>query len=550
MPTYFFTYFPFLPLRLLFWRDRSDFLALASMDALYYHLSPTATHLTHQSPFSGFDTACPPSSAAWLLCMISVLAIWLLVLPTYLSRTRQRRDRSPVTSLASAGIPNHYSHSMITLSSSQTTIGAVGEELSEHAATSPYPRDPSCSTNPTPYAFTSLCDRLVLTNTVWEQQKELKVLRSVNRTKEQAHARSTFAAFTDRLLLQNRIWQQERQISELRASCERLKKAQESMITRTAEKMMVDVRKEGLVEDFVMDLIAELEASKKEILSVRESYEREITEINCEWMKDYQRLVHEVDGLKLGQEARYIEQELSSEVEMSLADDLKTTRRKAEILEEKVQTYEMLEAASSNVSLYPAGPCACSSSHLLSFTNIDAITPARRVSAEFDDDDTLADFSIASTSTFTKYDMSDASSNSPIGLNFLHQRCVHGHGIRSSAHLRLPKGRYGYDESSPNAVSNSIPPSSVAVSRIPGTCHHNQVFFAPPSITNTTSSTGSRRDVQGAGRSKRPTLMPLKLSMWSHRRKDHRSPTSASARKALSPASRSRKRMKLGIWRP
>lgn len=436
-----------------------------------------------------------------------------------------------------------YTDSTITLSSSKTTLGAVDEDLSEHAATSPYPRDPSCSTKPTPYAFTSLCDRLVLTNTVWEQEKELKVLRSANRTKEQAHARSTFAAFTDRLLLQNRIWQQEREISELRASCERLKKAQESMITRTAEKMMVDVRKEGLVEDFVVDLIAELEASRKEALSLRESYEREITEINGEWMKDYQRLVREMDGLKLGQEARHIEQELSSEVETSLADDLKVTRRKAEILEEKVQAYEMVEAASSDASIYPAGPCACSS-HSLCFTDINAITPARKMSAEFDDDDTLADFSIASTSTLTKYDMSDASLNlqaSPIGINFLRKRCAHGHG----SHLCPPKGRYRYDESSLNAVSNSIPPS-----RLPGTCHHNQVFFAPPSITNTTSSTGSRREVQGAGRSKRPTLMPLKLSMWSHRRKDHRSPTSASARKALSPASRSRKRMKLGIWRP
>ncbi|KAF4565393.1 hypothetical protein EYR36_001964 [Pleurotus pulmonarius] len=520
------------------------------MDALYYHLSPTATHLTHQSTFGGFDTACTPS--AWLLCILFVLCIWLLVLPTQLRRSRQGRDTMSMPSLVSDdGVPDIHADSTITLSSTKT-LGAVGEDLSEHAATSPYPRDPSCSTKPTPYAFTSLCDRLVLTNTVWEQEKELKVLRSVNRTTEQAHARSTFAAFTDRLLLQNRIWQQERQISELRSSCERMKKAQESMITRTAEKMMVDVRKEGLVEDFVVELIAELEASKKEALSLRESYEREITEINGEWMKDYQRLVREVDDLKLGQEARHIEQELSSELETSLADDLKITRRKAEILEEKVQAYEMVEAASSNASLYPAGPCACSS-HSLSFTDINAISPARRMSAEFDDDDTLADFSIASTSTLTKYDMSDASSNvqvSPIGRNFLRKRCAHGHGAISSSHLCPPKGRYGYDEKSPNAVSDGSPSSSVVVSRIPGTCHHNQVFFAPPLVIDTTSSTGSRREFQSAGRSKRPTLMPLKLSMWSHRRKDHRSPTSASARKALSPASRSRKRMKLGIWRP
>ncbi|KAG5221383.1 hypothetical protein IMY05_C4420000500 [Salix suchowensis] len=460
------------------------------MDALYYHLSPTATHLTHQPTFGGFDTACTLS--AWVLCMIFVLGIWFLALPTQLRRTRQRRDTTSMTSLVSDGVPDNYTDSMITLSSSKTTIGAVGEDLSEHAATSPYPRDPSCSTKPSPYAFTSLCDRLVLTNTVWEQQKELKTLRSANWTKEQAHARSTFAAFTDRLLLQNRIWQQERQISELRASCERLKKAQESMITRTAEKMMVDVRKEGLVEDFVMDLIAELEASKKEILSVRESYEREITEINCEWMKDYRRLVHRP------------------------AQSRDPRGEGPGLRDAGSNFFECVASPRWTLCLFP--------SHSLSFTNIDVVTPARRMSAEFDDDDTLADFSIASTSTLAKYNMSQAS---PTGLDFLCQRCAHSHGVRSSSHLCPPKGRYGYDASSPNAVSNSIPlpplqfPASRAraittkFSSLPFDRQYHFVYRL-----------AERRP--GRRPPKRPTLMPLKLSMWSHRRKDHRSPTSAS----------------------
>ncbi|KAJ8522843.1 hypothetical protein ONZ45_g674 [Pleurotus djamor] len=467
--------------------------------------------------------ACTQSSLnTFLLVLYPILLVVLYSLAI-------RRTRSPSSP---APTPQPITTS-IAQSEQSSPRSSTGEHVSEtpevpcgnHVPPSPPERShqaPKTNRDQSPHAFTSLCDRLLLTHKIRDQEKEVKVLHHSLEEKKQAITRITFAAFTERLLLHNRIWQQERQILELHAACEKLKKTQESLITRSAEKMMVDVRKEGLLEDFVKDLVAEVEASKKELVTLREAHERDIQEINGEWLKDYQSLVKEVDCLKLGQQARLIEQELASETEDSLIESLGMMKRKTEILEEKVQTYEMWSGLSSDASsIYSTPPHSFSSSLSLSTTD----PSSRRLSYELDDDDTLADFSISSTSL-----------SKPDAQMFDFLR-THRHSPKSFSGVVFPS-----DMSEKSLLSNST--SSVPISsRIPGAFHRNQVFFAP-----------SSKSGDHGIRKRRPTLPSLRLptSVWPYKKKDHMSPTSASVRKALSPSSRarSRRRVKLTIWRP
>jgi len=135
-----------------------------------------------------------------------------------------------------------------------------------------------------------------------------------------ANCSNAFKAFCDRLILSNNVWKLEKEVDQLTAETEMVKRSRVAAVTRAAKQMVLDVRKERLIEEFVKELMADLEESRHTIKSLCAAHEREIEEMAGEWRKDCRRLSDEVDRLKLAQEARLVEQELSNVVESELIE--------------------------------------------------------------------------------------------------------------------------------------------------------------------------------------------------------------------------------------
>ena len=169
-------------------------------------------------------------------------------------------------------------------------------------------------------SFTAFCDRLLLQNKIWKQQREIKLLRRSLDSISMANCSNAFKAFCDRLILSNNVWKLEKEVSQLTAETQMIKRSRVAAVTRAAKQMALDVRKERLVEEFVKELMVDLEKSRETIKSLRAAHEREIEEMAGEWRKDYWRLSDEVDRLKLAQKARFVEQELSNTMESELIE--------------------------------------------------------------------------------------------------------------------------------------------------------------------------------------------------------------------------------------
>ena len=169
-------------------------------------------------------------------------------------------------------------------------------------------------------SFTAFCDRLLLQNKIWKQQREIKVLRRSLDSMSMANCSNAFKAFCDRLILSNNVWKLEKQVNQLTAETEKIRRSRVAAVTRAAKQMVLDVRKERLIEEFVKELMADLEESKQTIKSLRAEHEREIEEMVGEWRKDCWRLSDEVERLKLAQEARLVEQGLSNTMESELIE--------------------------------------------------------------------------------------------------------------------------------------------------------------------------------------------------------------------------------------
>ncbi|EDR03520.1 uncharacterized protein LACBIDRAFT_307301 [Laccaria bicolor S238N-H82] len=92
--------------------------------------------------------------------------------------------------------------------------------------------------------------------------------------------------------------------------------------------MVLDVRKERLLEEFVKDLIRELEESKRVVGEMKEAHELEILEVTGEWSREYRKLAREVERLKLAREASLVEQDLSNELEGRLCEEVASSKRK------------------------------------------------------------------------------------------------------------------------------------------------------------------------------------------------------------------------------
>ncbi|KAJ3865871.1 hypothetical protein EV359DRAFT_37801 [Lentinula novae-zelandiae] len=179
--------------------------------------------------------------------------------------------------------------------------------------------------------FVSFLDRLLLANKIWQQQKELQRMRGAlaekKAEKEQIMRANAFATFRDRLIAANMVWRQQREMKKLkeernmmREEADRVKQGRVRAVARSAKQMVVDTRKEGMVEELVNDLVADL---KRE----REKHEREVEKMNAMWQEERQKLLSEIEMLRLGQQARLIEQEISNELEDRLAASLKECRK-------------------------------------------------------------------------------------------------------------------------------------------------------------------------------------------------------------------------------
>ena len=129
---------------------------------------------------------------------------------------------------------------------------------------------------------------------------------------------NAFKALCDRLILSNNVWKLEKEVSQLTAESGMINRSRVAAVTRAAKQMVLDIRKERMIEEFVKELMADLDESRQTIKSLHAAHEREIEEMVGEWRKDRKRLSDEVERLKLAQEARLVEQGLSNAMESEL----------------------------------------------------------------------------------------------------------------------------------------------------------------------------------------------------------------------------------------
>ncbi len=170
--------------------------------------------------------------------------------------------------------------------------------------------------------FENFCQRLLLQNRIWKQEKEIKALKGVIDSAHTTNASSAFEAFCDRLLLSNQVWRLQREVKRLTEEAEQLKRSRVAAVTRAARQMVQDVRKERLTEEFVKELLAEMDEYKRSIASLRAEHEKEMAEMAEGWKKDYQRMSKEIELLQLAQEARLMEQDISNQMESDLLERL------------------------------------------------------------------------------------------------------------------------------------------------------------------------------------------------------------------------------------
>jgi hypothetical protein len=107
----------------------------------------------------------------------------------------------------------------------------------------------------------------------------------------------------------------QRQIDELITEGEKMKRWRVAAVTPAAKQMVLDVQKERLLDEFVKDLIQELEESQRVVGKMKEAHEHEILELTGEWTGEYRKLAREVERLKLAREASLVEQDLLNDLE-------------------------------------------------------------------------------------------------------------------------------------------------------------------------------------------------------------------------------------------
>ncbi|KAG6843911.1 hypothetical protein H0H87_011721 [Tephrocybe sp. NHM501043] len=195
----------------------------------------------------------------------------------------------------------------------------------------------SSSSSSSSYAFSAFCERLLLTNKIWKQEKALKSLRAASTAKARAAKETAFSTFCEQLLLWNKIWKLEREVADVVRDKERIQRERAAAVTRAAKRMVQDVQKERMVEEFVRGLIEEMGAAKTALGNLQVQHEKEVKEVHEDWVKDFRRVTQELRQLKLAQTARRVEQEVSNSLEESLFVSLQERSRRVETLEESLK---------------------------------------------------------------------------------------------------------------------------------------------------------------------------------------------------------------------
>ena len=194
-------------------------------------------------------------------------------------------------------------------------------------------------------AFTSFCERLLATNRMWKQEKQLKKLQSDVRSAEASHRASAFNGFCDKLLLQNKVWQLEKQVGELELETTTLKRRFGATIKRAAKKMMEELQHDRLMQGYVKDMNAELDSYKLALGAQDALHEHELKQFTWEWYQEYWKLVRQIEKLSLAQQTSSIQQDLQNDFEDSLYENLKAAQRRVEELETRLEEYQNSFAA-------------------------------------------------------------------------------------------------------------------------------------------------------------------------------------------------------------
>ncbi|KAF5345011.1 hypothetical protein D9758_010434 [Tetrapyrgos nigripes] len=171
--------------------------------------------------------------------------------------------------------------------------------------------------------ITLFTERLILANKMWQQKKVTNETQNQLVLREKQVNRNAFEAFGDKLLLSNVIWRQQTELKGLREEVEKLKKGRIRAISSQAKRMVVDTRREGMVGELCKDLTREVEEEKRKVVELQEQHGKEVKSVTAEWETKYRELLREVECLRLGQEARLIEQEISNDMEDRLRSRIK-----------------------------------------------------------------------------------------------------------------------------------------------------------------------------------------------------------------------------------
>ncbi|KAF9524198.1 hypothetical protein CPB83DRAFT_861604 [Crepidotus variabilis] len=185
------------------------------------------------------------------------------------------------------------------------------------------PTSPSCMhPHGVTKSFANFCEKLLLQNRIWKQQKQINALKRNLESTKSSNASHAFQSFCDRLIMSNNIWRLEREVERLKEDGEKLKRSRIAAVTRAAKQMVQDVRKERLTEEYVKELLDEMDGYRRAVVTLRAEHEKEISEMAEEFRKDSRRMALEIERLQLAQEARRIEQDLSNDIEEELLERL------------------------------------------------------------------------------------------------------------------------------------------------------------------------------------------------------------------------------------
>ncbi|KAK0463493.1 uncharacterized protein EV420DRAFT_1518477 [Desarmillaria tabescens] len=190
--------------------------------------------------------------------------------------------------------------------------------------------------------FSHFTERLLFTNKLWAQNTIILQLRDALLSVEDGIRDNAFNAFLDRLVLSNTIWRQRKELDCLKQERDKIKGSRVKSVVSLAKSLASHHRKEALTKRLVVDLVDEVNASKRETEILREEHEREVQKINELWVKDYRGIVDEVEKSRLAESARVIQQEISNDLERELRDELDNSRKEVEALRGQVAEYERL----------------------------------------------------------------------------------------------------------------------------------------------------------------------------------------------------------------